>query len=90
MTDSTKVPTTGRASVDEPYDPPGVECAVRQNCRSGKRFVDGTEDVARKWTMTAIQERRRHPRIAVSWPVRVWIDDEALQGRAEDASRHGL
>ena len=40
--------------------------------------------------MTAILERRRHPRISVSWPVRVWIDDEALLGRAEDASRHGL
>lgn len=40
--------------------------------------------------MSAIRERRRHPRIAVSWPVRVWIDDEALLGRAEDASRHGL
>jgi len=40
--------------------------------------------------MTAIQERRRHPRISVSWPVRVWIDDEAVLGRAEDASRHGL
>jgi hypothetical protein len=40
--------------------------------------------------MTAIRERRRHPRISVSWPVRVWIDDEALLGRAEDASRHGL
>jgi hypothetical protein len=40
--------------------------------------------------MSAIRERRRHPRIAVSWPVRVWIDDEALLGRAEDASCHGL
>ena len=40
--------------------------------------------------MSAIRERRRHPRIAVSWPVRVWIDDEALLGRAEDASLHGL
>ena len=40
--------------------------------------------------MSSIRERRRHPRIPVSWPVRVWVDDEALLGRAEDASRHGL
>src|SRR3989449_9064052 len=40
--------------------------------------------------MSSVPERRRHPRIAVSWPVRLWLDDEALLGRAEDASRHGL
>jgi PilZ domain len=40
--------------------------------------------------MSSIRERRRHPRIPVSWPVRVWVDDEAILGRAEDASRHGL
>src|SRR5262245_59618749 len=40
--------------------------------------------------MTAIRERRRHPRISVSWPVRVGIDDEAPMGRAEDVSCHGL
>lgn len=40
--------------------------------------------------MSSVPERRRHPRIPVSWPVRLWVDDEALLGRAEDASRHGL
>jgi hypothetical protein len=28
--------------------------------------------------------------VAVSWPVRLWIDDESVLGRAEDASRNGL
>src|SRR6266851_3986005 len=40
--------------------------------------------------MSSVPERRRHPRISVSWPVRLWVDDEALLGRAEDASRYGL
>src|SRR3989441_6879063 len=40
--------------------------------------------------MSSVPERRRHPRISVSWPVRLWVDDEALLGRAEDVSRHGL
>jgi PilZ domain-containing protein len=35
-------------------------------------------------------ERRRHPRFPVAWPVRLWVDDEPLLGRAEDVSRHGL
>jgi PilZ domain len=26
----------------------------------------------------------------VSWPIRLWVDDEPLLGRAEDASRNGL
>ena len=40
--------------------------------------------------MTSTSERRRHPRVAVAWPVRLWVDDEPLLGRAEDASRNGL
>ena len=40
--------------------------------------------------MSSPSERRRHPRFAVAWPVRLWVDDEPLLGRAEDASRHGL
>jgi len=35
-------------------------------------------------------ERRRHPRFPVAWAVRLWVDDEPLLGRAEDASRNGL
>jgi PilZ domain len=40
--------------------------------------------------MTSTPERRRHPRIPVAWPVRLWVDDEPLLGRAGDASRNGL
>jgi len=40
--------------------------------------------------MTAIPERRRHPRIPVSWAVRISVDDETIVGRVQDASRHGL
>jgi hypothetical protein len=40
--------------------------------------------------MSSTSERRRHPRGPVAWPVRLWVDDEPLLGRAEDASRHGL
>src|SRR5262244_2642049 len=40
--------------------------------------------------MSSTSERRRHPRFAVAWPVRLWVDDEPLLGRAEDASRNGL
>jgi hypothetical protein len=62
---------------------------VCPNSTQRKLFADGTEDVHTS-AMSLIRERRRHPRIPVSWPVRVWVDDEALLGRAEDASRHGL
>lgn len=40
--------------------------------------------------MSSTSERRRHPRVSVAWPVRLWVDDEPLLGRVEDASRHGL
>ena len=40
--------------------------------------------------MSSTSERRRHPRFAVTWPVRLWVDDEPLLGHAEDASRNGL
>ncbi|HKQ67229.1 MAG TPA: PilZ domain-containing protein [Methylomirabilota bacterium] len=40
--------------------------------------------------MSSTPERRRHPRVPVSWPIRLWVDDEPLLGRAEDASRNGL
>ena len=47
-------------------------------------------DATHAMSSVSVPERRRHPRIAVSWPVRLWVDDEALLGRVEDASRHGL
>ena len=39
---------------------------------------------------TSVQDRREHPRIAVSWPVRMWVDEEMIVGRAVDISEQGL
>lgn len=40
--------------------------------------------------MRMTDERRRFPRIPVAWPVRLWLDEDAIIGRAEDASEHGI
>ena len=37
-----------------------------------------------------VKDRRVHPRIVVSWPVRLWNEDEVLVGRAIDMSEQGL
>ena len=39
---------------------------------------------------TSVEDRREHPRIAVSWPVRMWVDEEMIVGRAVDISEQGL
>jgi len=36
------------------------------------------------------KDRRVHPRREVSWPVRLWVDDTMLVGRAVDVSEQGL
>jgi len=41
-------------------------------------------------TSATTDERRRHPRVPVAWPVRLWIDEESLIGRAEDAGPRGI
>lgn len=35
-------------------------------------------------------ERRVHPRVPVSWPVRLWVDGTAVSGRTVDVSEQGL
>jgi hypothetical protein len=35
-------------------------------------------------------ERREHPRVPVSWPVRLWVDGTAVAGRTVDVSERGL
>jgi hypothetical protein len=35
-------------------------------------------------------ERRVHPRVPVSWPVRLWLDGTAVAGRTVDVSEQGL
>jgi hypothetical protein len=37
-----------------------------------------------------VKDRRVHPRVAVSWPARLWNEDEVLVGRAIDMSAQGL
>lgn len=39
---------------------------------------------------TSVKERREHPRTTVSWPVRMWVDEQMLVGRAVDISEQGL
>ena len=36
------------------------------------------------------QERRRHPRVAVTQPARIWVDEESIVGRTIDMSAYGL
>ena len=40
--------------------------------------------------MTSTSDRREYPRRAVSWPVRMWVDETLLVGRAIDISEQGL
>ena len=35
-------------------------------------------------------ERRVHPRVPVSWPVRLWVDGASVAGRTVDVSEQGL
>ena len=35
-------------------------------------------------------ERRVHPRVPVSWPVRLWVDSSSIAGRTVDVSEQGL
>jgi hypothetical protein len=35
-------------------------------------------------------ERRVHPRVPVSWPVRLWVDNVVVTGRTVDVSEQGL
>lgn len=39
---------------------------------------------------TSGRERREHSRTEVSWPVRLWVDEDMLVGRALDVSEQGL
>lgn len=39
---------------------------------------------------TSMKDRREHPRTSVSWPVRMWVDEQMLVGRAVDVSEQGL
>jgi hypothetical protein len=44
----------------------------------------------RRGAEPATEDRRVHPRIPVSWPVRLWVDGTAVTGRTIDVSEQGL
>jgi hypothetical protein len=62
------------------------------------RRKSGRSKPARRKTATAKAstasdtiERRVHPRVPVSWPVRLWVNnDTAVAGRTVDVSEQGL
>ncbi|HXU87368.1 MAG TPA: PilZ domain-containing protein [Methylomirabilota bacterium] len=35
-------------------------------------------------------DRRVHPRVPVSWPVRLWVEGSSIAGRTVDVSEQGL
>jgi hypothetical protein len=39
---------------------------------------------------TSAKERREYPRTTVSLPVRMWVDEQMILGRAVDVSEQGL
>lgn len=55
--------------------------------KTGK--TDGRKASARKSDRETL-ERRLHPRVPVSWPVRLWVEGTAVAGRTVDVSEQGL
>jgi len=51
------------------------------------RLIPGEREAA---VSEAFAAHRRHPRRPVFWPVRLWIGEESFEGRAVDASLHGI
>ena len=60
----------------------------RKGVRGKKRKVEshGGHDHSEALTV----ERRVHPRVPVSWPVRLWVDSSSIAGRTVDVSEQGL
>ena len=56
---------------------------------SRKAKSDGHSTESHK-AASATLERRLHPRVPVSWPVRLWVDGTAVAGRTVDVSEQGL
>lgn len=62
---------------------------VAQPVRAYRLLAEQREPAAAR-AFVGLSERRRHSRRPVVWPVRVWIGEEAFDGRAVDASIHGI
>lgn len=58
--------------------------------RGKKRKVESHATNNHHETDAKTIERRVHPRVPVSWPVRLWVDDVAVAGRTVDVSEQGL
>jgi hypothetical protein len=65
------------------------ELTRRKADRGKKRKVEMHGTNSRNGDAETI-ERRVHPRVPVSWPVRLWVDDVAVAGRTVDVSEQGL
>lgn len=37
-----------------------------------------------------MEERRGYPRVQISWPVRLWVEEAALTGQVKDVSAFGV
>ena len=62
----------------------------RKAARGKKRKKVETHAANSRTAEAATIERRVHPRVPVSWPVRLWVDDVAVAGRTVDVSAQGL
>jgi PilZ domain len=65
------------------------ELTRRKADRGKKRKVETHDNNSHNAEADTI-ERRVHPRVPVSWPVRLWVDDVAVAGRTVDVSEQGL
>jgi hypothetical protein len=57
--------------------------------KTGSRNADRRKAESHKAESQTL-ERRLHPRVPVSWPVRLWVDGAAVAGRTVDVSEQGL
>ena len=58
--------------------------------RAKKRKAPATHGSDDNHHEAATLERRVHPRVPVSWPVRLWVDGSVVAGRTVDVSAQGL
>jgi hypothetical protein len=63
---------------------------TRRKADRGKKRKAETHGTNSRTPDAATIERRVHPRVPVSWPVRLWVDDVAVAGRTVDVSEQGL
>ena len=63
---------------------------TRRKADRGKKRKVETHGASSRTPGAATIERRVHPRVPVSWPVRLWVDDVAVAGRTVDVSEQGL